>query len=250
MKGIVSGLLLFVVLCGAFATVYPLYCSATEPIVEVISVEAGIMMFGTWSPEYNHCHNEMMSVETLVKNNDAIARTAIIYVNAFDDLNTPLGIYTEVVTFSGNETKTIYCPIYIPKWARSGNCHVTSTAKTLPDGVFCPEKTGAFCLLPGEAFYLTVQALTTSGRQVSNAGSWIDGGYCLSTVTVQLNPGNHTIRMEYGFSGCDGEVFCTFTFKCWEDGSLSNPRVIDMPSSSNRTIAAYYRIHPSRYQIK
>lgn len=248
MGGIAPKILLFLIVFGAFGEIHPSSCSATYPIVEIISVQSGKMTFGTWRPDSSYYHNEFISVRIVVRNNEGTNRTAIIYANAFDNLDQPLDTYSGIVTLSGNETKIIYCSLYVPRWAFSGGGRVTATAKTLPEDTFCPEKTDAFYLFPGKASYLTVRTSTTSGEGASDVSIWIDEYYGFAPVTVQLDPGVHTVRIETVFDGCYGEVFYAYTFKHWENCSLSSSRTINILTSTNQTWTAYYRMRPWLFQ--
>jgi hypothetical protein len=232
----------------AFVAAGPFYCFATCYGVEVVSAEPGRMIGGTWKPNTYFYHNEEMSVKVTAKNNEGVEKTATIYVNTFDYLNQPLGLYIKNVTFAAGETKIIYAPLYIPKWAISGVGRVTATAKTLPEGTFCPQKTGNFYVRPGNACYLTVQTFTTDGAQIFGFGVWVDSDFCLSPATVPLAPNSHTVKAQARYGSFEESGYYIYDFDHWEDGSTSNSRMVNLPQNTNKTITAYCVKYRGRWQ--
>ena len=219
------------------------YCfAAADYVVEVISVENGRIIGGTWRPAYYFFHTEEMSVKVTVKNNDASARTATIYVNAFDDLSHPFKLYVTNITLSAEETRILYAPIYVPKWAVSGgNGHIEVTAKTWPERIFCPEKADDFYLLPGIPSYLTVGTFSVNNdMQLYGLSIWVDGDFYLSPVTVPLATGSHDLKVESRYGGFENGVYYTYKFSRWDDGSILNSRTISVSQAVNSTVTAYY----------
>jgi hypothetical protein len=149
-------------------------------IVEIASVETGRIVGETWSPSDYFLHEEEISVKVTAINSEATNKTATIYVNAYDDLNQPFDLHATNATFLAGEAKTLYIPIYIQKWAFSGsNCCVKATAKTLPEGIFCPTVVKAFNLLPGDIGIVTL----TASKNV------IGQGYIVSISFMVVNCG-------------------------------------------------------------
>jgi len=234
------------------ATVNQVNVLATCCGVEVISVETGRMIGEAWASNYYYYRNEEMSVKVTAINNEATTKTATIYVGAFDDLHQLFGFYLEDVTFYAGEIRSMYCTIYIPKWAFSGNrCHVTATAKTLPEGTFCPQNTDDFCLLPGMralSSYLIVKTLTTSESQIYDMTIWIDGDVYPTSVPVLLSSGTHMVKLQLRYCGFQGQVCFLYCFQCWEDGSTSNPRAMNIDENTIASVTAHYIKYRSPWQ--
>jgi len=140
----------------------------TEAIVEITSLETGRGYDEVWKSYYYFFHEEEMVAKITARNGANETKIATLYVNAFDDIGQFFYSHSENVTFSAEETKIIYLPIYIQKWSFSGNqCAITSIAKTLPEGAYCPEKTTGFFLLPiAPTVDTSVVNVTTSTTQV------------------------------------------------------------------------------------
>jgi hypothetical protein len=226
-------------------------CFAANYAVEITSVETGRTIGGMWRSNYYFFHTEEVSVEVTARNNDGIARSATIYVNALDDLNTPFKLCTTNVTLVAGEAKTLYIPIYIPKWAASGsNCHIKVTAKAWPEGLFCPEKANDFCLLPGVPSYLAVGAFSVHGdTHLCSFCIWVDGDFYQSPVAVPLAAGLHVLNVESRHGGFENGVYYIYEFSHWDDGSTSNSRIVSVSQAINSTVTAYYDRHRSLGQL-
>jgi hypothetical protein len=227
------------------------YCFAADYKVEVASVETGRMIGGTWRSSYYFFHTEEMSAKVAVRNNDSSSRTATIYVNAFDGLNQPFSLYVTNTTLSAGETKVLYMPAYIPKWAASGNnCYIKVTAKTLPEGLFSPENDKDFGLLSGIPSYLIVNAFSNRGTQACNANAWVDGDPLVypTPVAVPLVSGTHSLKMQAKFFCFENGVEYTYEFHNWGDGSISNLRTVSLSPAMNMTVTAYYTRYRSLVQ--
>lgn len=236
-------MLLTLMLFFAFTETLSSYGSATNPIVEIISVEVGKTTFSTWNSTFYFYKNEVLSVKATVRNNDNVSRTATIYLNAIDELDQPFGIYIGNVTLLANETMVIYGPIYIPMWAFSGYSRVTAIAKTLPENTYCLEKTSNFYLSVGAASYLKLQ---TSAPEEGgfNVTASVDGNSGLAPATVQVDPGLHALTVQTITYGWVSGVLYKYAFSYWEDGLTSASRTINAPMSMNQTMTAYYSSEP------
>jgi hypothetical protein len=187
---------------GQNITVRSFYSAATTGIVEVTSVETGRGNNETWRPYYYFFHDENMSVKVTATNNAANPKTATIHVGLIDDINQTFGTHNQNFTFSAGETRSIYFLIYIPKWALSGSgCRATSTAKNLPEGSYCSEKTDNFQLLSIEP----IHDLALVGLSFSAPEAYV-GWKVNITLTIE-NKGNvsetSTVECKYELEGVD-----------------------------------------------
>jgi hypothetical protein len=187
---------------GKNIAVNSFYSAATTGIVEVTSVETGRGNNETWRPYYYFFHDENMSVKVTATNNAANPKTATIYVGLIDDINQTFGIHNQNFTFSAGETRSIYFLVYIPKWALSGSgCRATSTAKSLPEGSYCSEKTDNFQLLSIEP----IHDLALVGLSFSAPEAYV-GWKVNITLTIE-NKGNvsetSTVECKYELEGVD-----------------------------------------------
>jgi hypothetical protein len=187
---------------GKNITVNSFYSAATTGIVEVTSVETGRGNNETWRPYYYFFHDENMSVKVTATNNAANPKTATIHVGLIDDINQTFGTHDQNFTFSAGETRSIYFLIYIPKWALSGSgCRATSTAKSLPESIYCSEKTDNFQLLSIEP----IHDLALVGLSLSAPEAYV-GWRVNITLTIE-NKGNvsetSTVECKYELEGVD-----------------------------------------------
>lgn len=238
-----STLVLLALVVVAGLSVSPSFAASYS--VEIMSVETGRTIGGMWRSNYYFFHTEQISVKVTAKNNNGTAKNATIYVNALDDLNTPFKLYTTNVILVAGEARTLYIPIYIPKWAASGsNCHIKVTAKIWPEGLFCPEKADDFCLLPGVPSYLAVGTFSVhNDTRLYSLSMWVDSDFYLSPVTVPLAAGSHVLKVESRHGDFENGVYYIYEFSHWDDGSTSNSRVVSVSQAVNRTVTAYYDRH-------
>ena len=83
---------------------------------------------------------------------------------------------------------------------------------------------------------LTVETHTTEGSEITDIKVWIDGNQSYSPVTVDVDPGNHTIDLEHNF----WRGAFKYVFLHWEDGSTENPRIVNVESVVS--VTAYYNV--------
>ena len=179
------------------------FANATaESVVEVISIETGRGYEEDWRSYYYFFHEEEMVAKMTARNGANVTKTATFYVGAFDDLGQFFYSYSEDFTFSAEEIKMIYLPIYVQDWLLSGNqCAITSIAKTLPEGAYCPEKTMGFFLLP------IAPVRDTSVVNVTTSTNEVYVGWKINIVVVVENQGNITesfaVTVKYELEGVE-----------------------------------------------
>jgi len=128
------------VLClGAF---YP--CFADEWIVEVISVETGVIKSGAWMPNQYFRKGETISFKVMAINRASVSKDAKITVTLYDRIDQPIGYNDEKVAIPPEMTQTVYIPISIPSWAIDGEAVAYINALQVIEGLplcppYCPE---------------------------------------------------------------------------------------------------------------
>jgi hypothetical protein len=225
---------LVVVLILAFLNCIPFYCASTGSDIEIVSSNTGRIINGVWTPNYYFFHNDDMWVQVIAKNKAQIQETTTVYVSAFDDANYPIGFSEADATFSAGETKTVYFSIHIPTWARLGTrCRMTaSTPSTIGIAI-------SFTLLYGTPSLLTLQTFVMN-KHMQNMTIWFNG-YCYpSPMTIPLVPGTYSVKAESTEGRFENGRLYLYRFSCWEDGSTSNLRTIDVNENSSITLTANY----------
>lgn len=185
------------------------FANATiESIVEVVSIETGRGHEEDWKSYYYFFHEEEMVAKMTARNGANVTKIATLYVSAFDDLGQFFYSYSENVTFSADEIKMIYLPIHVQDWPLSGNqCAITSIAKTLPEGAYCPEKTMGFFLLP------IAPIRDTSIVHVTTSSNEVYVGWKVNITVVVENQGNITesfaVTVKYELEGVERVIDVT-----------------------------------------
>jgi len=156
MKRIVSLILLSLVLLSAFNSVAFYPCFADEWIVEVISVETGVIEFGRWVQKHYFRKGETVSFKVTVINRASVSKDAKITVTVYDCTDQPIGYNDEEVTLPPETTYTFYIPIDIPNWAVTGEAVACVNALQVIEGIpLCPP----YC--PETSINLTIYACTS-----------------------------------------------------------------------------------------
>ena len=132
-------------------------------------------------------------------------------------------------------------------WYESGNTvsasHQWSNLGTYQVQVQAQDCQGAYTALSSSLVVnivnrptLTVKTCTTpGGSEISNVKVWIDGVQYYSPVTLEVDAGTYTVKVESYFFRNEWWIY---TFDRWEDGSTDNPRSV--PVNNDMTITAYY----------
>jgi hypothetical protein len=180
--------------------------ATTESIVEIISFETGRGYEEDWKPYYYFFHEEDMVAKMTARNGANVTRTATFYVSASDDLGQFFYSFSENFTFSADEIKIIYLLIHIQNWPLSGNqCAITSIAKTLPEGAYCPEIKLGFFLLP------IAPVRDTSVVNVTTSTNEVYVGWKVNLAVVVENQGNITesfaVTFKYELEGVEHVIY-------------------------------------------
>ena len=88
------------------------------------------------------------------------------------------------------------------------------------------------------AYTLTVKTRKiASGQEISGVTVWVDGVPYCSPVTLYVDAGTHTVKVNSHFWG---GWSLEYTFDHWEDGSTNNPRSV--PINNDKVVTAYYLV--------
>lgn len=143
MKKIVPLILCLIVLnvCNLVA-LHP--CFGEEWIVEVVSVEPGVMEQGKWVPKALFRNGENMCFKVTAINRSPVSRDVKITITVYDSVNQPIGYDEKVLILLPETTQTVYLSITIPSWAATGKAvayvNAFQVIEGLPIGLpYCPE---------------------------------------------------------------------------------------------------------------
>lgn len=119
-------------------------CFGDEWIVEVVSVETGLMESGTWVPKVRFWKGETIFVRATVINRASISKDAKITATIYDDIDQPIGYDDEKITLPPETTQTINLSIRIPSWTATGEAVAYVNALQVIEGIpfclpYCPE---------------------------------------------------------------------------------------------------------------
>jgi hypothetical protein len=76
-----------------------------------------------------------------------------------------------------------------------------------------------------------------SGQEISGVKVWVDDVLYCSPVTLYVDAGTHTVKVNSHFWGA---WHLEYTFDHWEDGSTNNPRSV--PINNDKVVTAYYLV--------
>jgi len=141
MKRMYLSLTLLSLVIFSFIYFYP--CFADEWIVEVVSVETGVIESGIWVWRDCFRRSETISFKVTVINRAAVSKDVKITVTVCDRIDRPMGYYDEEVNLPPGTSNIFYLPISIPNWVAGGEAVVRVNALEVIGGMpfppCCPE---------------------------------------------------------------------------------------------------------------
>jgi hypothetical protein len=217
-------------------------CFSAASDIEIVSVRTGRTINGVWAPSSYFFHNDDLSVEVTAQNTGVAEEAGMIYVSALDKASYPIGFSEANVTFFANETKTAYFSIHIPTWARAGDGSQVTASTESSAGI-----TIYFTIPPGIPSYLTLRT-SAGNKEIDDMHIWFDGNTYPLPVTFPLIEGTYSVRAETRQGSLENDVYYIREFSCWDDGSTSNPRTVNVSANINMTLTANYISHRYAWQ--